>query len=62
MSKEGVLTQEKKRPSSNVSNHGSGDLETAQAPELKRELKARHLQMIAIGMFHLITANVTLPC
>ena len=38
-----------KRPSSAQSYHT--DSENGQAPELKRTLKARHLQMIAIGKF-----------
>jgi len=37
-----------KRNSFSQSTHS--DAEKGQAPELKRTLKARHLQMIAIGM------------
>jgi amino acid transporter len=45
---------EKNASTEDVSDQSSQDAEkngVTRAPELKRKLKSRHLQMIAIGMF-----------
>jgi yeast amino acid transporter len=45
--------REKNSSTEDVSDHSSQDAEkygVTRAPELKRKLKSRHLQMIAIGM------------